>query len=167
MGSSSVKGILVKEVNERQGVRILSLLAALLFLKGIFGKGVKRAAKGVMRAGRGYNNMGDMNKNILVRSFFKAIFSRDSLPRIKDGAYVMYLDDKQSKRAHWGSLIFGRYTAAYFNSFVIDYIPQEVINKIQDTSITHNIFKIQPDDFIMCGFSCIAFIAYMIARKLC
>ena len=103
MGSSSVKGILVKEVNERQGVRILSLLAALLFLKGIFGKGVKRAAKGVMRAGRGYNNMGDMNKNILVRSFFKAIFSRDSLPRIKDGAYVMYLDDKQSKRAHWGS----------------------------------------------------------------
>ena len=159
MGSSSVKGIFVKEVNERQGVRILSLLAAPLFLKGIFGKGVKRAAKDVMRAGRGYNNMGDMNKNILVRSFFKAIFSRNSLPRIKDGAYVMYLDDKQSKRAHWGSLIFGRYTAAYFNSFVIDYIPQEVINKIQDTSITHNIFKIQPDDFIMCGFSCIAFIA--------
>ena len=167
MGSSSVKGICVKEVNERQGVGILSLLAAPLFLKSIFGKGVKRAAKGVMRAGEGYNNTDDMNKNILVRSFFKAIFSRDSLPGIKDGAYLMYLDDKQSKRAHWGSLIFGRSTAAHFNSFVIDYISQEVINKIQDKSITHNIFKIQSDGFIICAFSCIAFIEYMIARKIC
>ena len=31
--------------------------------------------------------------------------------------------------------------------------------------MTHNIFGIQSDDSIMCGFSCIAFTEYMIAGK--
>ena len=31
---------------------------------------------------------------------------------------------------------------AYFDSFRIEYIPQEVLNKIKDKSITHNIFGI-------------------------
>ena len=53
--------------------------------------------------------------------------------------------------------------AIYFDSFGIEYIPQEcikqeVINKIEDKSITHNIFKIQDNESIMCGFYCIAFI---------
>ena len=30
--------------------------------------------------------------------------SRENLPRIKDGAYVINLDDKQSKGIHWVSL---------------------------------------------------------------
>ena len=39
-------------------------------------------------------------------------------------------------------------------------------NKIKDKSVTHNIFGIQSDDSIMCGFSCIVFIEYMIAGKI-
>ena len=31
--------------------------------------------------------------------------------------------------------------------------------------MTHNIFRIQDDDSIMCGFYCIAFIEYMLAGK--
>ena len=31
----------------------------------------------------------------------------------------------------------------YFDSFGIEYIPQEVLNKIEDISITHNTFRIQ------------------------
>ena len=31
-------------------------------------------------------------------------FSRNNLPRIKDGASVINLDDKNSKRTHWVSL---------------------------------------------------------------
>ena len=42
---------------------------------------------------------------------------------------------------------------------------QEVLNKIKDKSITHNIFRIQSDDSITCGFYCIAFTEYMIAGK--
>ena len=53
----------------------------------------------------------------------------------------------------------------YLDSFRIEYIPQEVLNKIKHKSITLNIFRIQDDDSIMCGFYCITFIEYMIAGK--
>ena len=47
----------------------------------------------------------------------------------------------------------------------IEYIPQEVLNKISDNSITHNIFKIPDNESIMCGFLCMAFIEYVVAGK--
>ena len=56
-------------------------------------------------------------------------------------------------------------TAAYLYSFGIEYIPQEVLSIIKDKSITHNMFRIQPYDFVMCEFYYIAFIEYMIAGK--
>ena len=49
--------------------------------------------------------------------------------------------------------------------FRIENIPQEVLNKIKDRSITHNIFRIQDNEFIMCWFHCITFIEYMFAGK--
>ena len=74
---------------------------------------------------------------------------RDNLPRIKDGAYAINLDDNQSKETHWVSLFIDRDTAVYFDCFGIEYIPQEVLSKIKDKSIIYDIFRIQDDDFIM------------------
>ena len=74
---------------------------------------------------------------------------RDNLPRIKDGAYAINLDDNQSKETHWVSLFIDRDTAVYLDCFGIEYIPQEVLSKIKDKSITYDIFRIQDDDFIM------------------
>ena len=68
---------------------------------------------------------------------------RNNLPRIKDGAYVINLDEKKSKGTHCLSLLIDRNTAVYFDSFGIEYIPQEVLNKIRDKSIPRNIFRIQ------------------------
>ena len=53
----------------------------------------------------------------------------------------------------------------YFDSFEIKYIPQEILRKIKDKSITHGIFKIQSDDSIMWRFYSSAFIKYMIKGK--
>ena len=53
----------------------------------------------------------------------------------------------------------------YFDSFGIEYIPQEVLNKIKDKSITHIISRIQSDDSVKRGFYCIAFTECMTARK--
>ena len=53
-----------------------------------------------------------------------------------------------------------------FDSFGIEYIPLEVLNKIKDKSITRNIFRIQDDESIMCGCYCIALIEYMIEGKI-
>ena len=54
---------------------------------------------------------------------FNGVFSRDNLPRIKDGAYVINLDDKQNKETHWVSLFIDKNTAVYFDSFRTEYIP--------------------------------------------
>ena len=55
--------------------------------------------------------------------------------------------------------------AVYFDSFGPEYISREVLNNINNKSITHNILRIQSDDSITCGFYCIAFIEYMVAGK--
>ena len=41
---------------------------------------------------------------------FNGDFSRNSLPRINDGAYVITLDNNKSKRTHWVSLLIDRNT---------------------------------------------------------
>ena len=70
---------------------------------------------------------------------------------------------KKSKGTHRVSSFINRNTAVYLNSFGIEYIPQEVLNKTRDKSITHNIFRIQDIKFIMCGFYyCIVFMEYML-----
>ena len=55
--------------------------------------------------------------------------------------------------------------AVHFHSFGIEYIRQEELNKIEDKSFTHNIFRIQDNESIMCGFYCIAWIEFMLAGK--
>ena len=49
---------------------------------------------------------------------------------------------KKRKETHWLSLVIDRNTAVYFDSFRTEYISQEVLNKIRDKPITHNICTI-------------------------
>ena len=69
------------------------------------------------------------------------------------------------KEKHWVSLFIDKNIVMYFDSFGIEYIPQEVLNKIRDKSVTDNIFRVQDNECIICGFYCIAFIEYMLAGK--
>ena len=55
-----------------------------------------------------------LNLNLLT-----FIFSRDNLPTMKDEAYVISLDDKQSRGTHWVSLFVYRNEAVYFDSLEI------------------------------------------------
>ena len=81
--------------------------------------------------------------------------------------YVINLDDKNSKRTHWVWLFADRKTAVYFDSVGTEYISQEVLNKIKDKLITHNVFRIQDNKsvYVSYGFYCIAFIEYMLVGK--
>ena len=112
---------------------------------------------------RGYS--ASQLRDLMVYIKFKGVFSRNNLPRIKDGPYSINLDDKRSKETHWASLFIDKSKAVYLNSFRIDETSQEVLSKIKDKSITHNIFWIQDDDSIMCWFYCIAFIEYMLEGR--
>ena len=47
----------------------------------------------------------------------------------------------------------------------MEHISQEVLSKIQGQPIIRNMFRIQDNDSIMCGFYCIVFMEYIIAQK--
>ena len=83
---------------------------------------------------------------------FNGVSSRNNLPRIKDGADVINLDDKNSKGTHWISSFIDRNTAVYFDSFGIECICQEVTNKLRNKSFTQNTFRIQDNESIMYEF---------------
>ena len=100
----------------------------------------------------------EITKYFNYKPRFNDFFSRNNLPRIKARVYVINLDDKKSKGTRWVSLLIGINTAVYFDSFRIEYIPQKVLSKIRDKSITHNKFRTQDNVSIMCGFYCVAFI---------
>ena len=96
---------------------------------------------------------------------FNGLFSRNYLPSIKNGAYVKNIYNKNSKGIHWVSFFIDNNTAVYFNSFWIEYIFQEVWNKMKDKLIIYNILRIQDNESIMCGLCCIAFIGYICLQK--
>ena len=72
---------------------------------------------------------------------------------------------KVLKEHIWFHYLLTKNLTVHFDSFVIEYIPQEVLNKIKDKSITHNIFRIQDTESIMCGFYCTPFIEYALSGK--
>ena len=79
--------------------------------------------------------------------------------------YLINFNDKNSEGTHRITSFIDKHLAVHFDFFEIEYIPLEILNKIRDKSITHNIFRIQDNDSIMCGFYCIAFIEYMFVGK--
>ena len=55
--------------------------------------------------------------------------------------------------------------AVFFGSLGIEYISEDVLNKIKYKSMIRTIFRIQSDDSIICGIFCIDFIEYMITGE--
>ena len=92
--------------------------------------------------------------------------SRDNLPnKIKDGAYVINLDEHSDIETHWIALYVQNNDTTYFESFGIEYVPKEIRTFIGNKNIKTNIFRIQAYDSIMCGYFCIGFIDFMLAGK--
>ena len=97
---------------------------------------------------------------------FIGVYRRDNLPdKIKDGAYVINLDEYSDIGTHWIALYVNNRTVAYFDSFGIEHIPKEVKKVIGNRNITSNIYRIQNYDSIMCDYFCIGFIDYMFKGK--
>ena len=96
---------------------------------------------------------------------FNGVYSRDNLPIIKDGAYVINLDEDSDIGTHWIALYVQNNDATYFDSFGVEHIPKEIRTFIGNKNIKTNIFRIQAYDSIMCGYFCIGFIDFMLAGK--
>ena len=160
--------------------------------KGLSGKGVIRAGEGTIRAG--YGSKEPSLKNILtlpphpltnfeIQEYyqneprFNGVFSRDNLPNnnnirpkglgsaVKNGVYVINIDEYHDIGTHWVALYVNHKTITYFDSSGVEHIPKEVMKFIVRKKIIANIYRIQAYDSIMCGYFCIGFINFMFNGK--
>ena len=64
-------------------------------------------------------------------SRFNGVFSRDNLPNtIKNGAYVINLDEYRDIGTHWVALYANNKTITYFDYFGVEHIPKEIMKFI-------------------------------------
>ena len=82
-----------------------------------------------------------MNQDLMM------FFSRDNLPErsfteIKDGAYIINLDEYSDIGTHWVALHMNNNDVAYFDSFGVEHIPKEIKEFINNKDIKTKVSKI-------------------------
>ena len=95
---------------------------------------------------------------------FNGVYSRDNLLKIKDGTYIINLDEYSDIGTHWIALYVQNNDVIYFDSFGVEHIRKEIKEFVKKKNIT-NIFRIQAYDSIVCGYFCIGFIDFFLAGK--
>ena len=103
--------------------------------------------------------------------------------KIKDGTYVINLDEYADVGTHWIALFCNKNEIVYFDSFGFEHIPKEInefndrrslnsstwyrpsSSASQNKNIIGNIFWVQANDSVMCSYFYIGFIDFMLARK--
>ena len=87
---------------------------------------------------------------------FNGVYSRNNLPKIKDGAYVINLDECKLTGTYWVALYVNGNKIIYFDTVEVEHIPKEIKkfmgNNVQIVSI-------------MCRYFCIGFIDFMFKDK--
>ena len=81
---------------------------------------------------------------------FNGVYSKDNLTEIKDGAFVINLDENSDIGTHWVVLHVHNNYVTYFDSFEVEHIPKEIKTFINNKNIKTNIFRIQAYNSIMC-----------------
>ena len=92
----------------------------------------------------------EIQKYYQNESRFSGVYSRDNLSKIKDGAYIINLDDYANIGTHWNALHVNNNGFTYFDSFGVEHIPKEIKTFIdrplssasQNKNIKTSIFRI-------------------------
>ena len=122
----------------------------------LVGKEIVRAVygnkkwKGIVRAGYGSKKKNlipphpltnfEIQKYCINEPRFNDFFSRDNLPKkIKDGAYVINLDEYADTGTHCIVLFCTEIEVIYFYSFGVEHNPEEIKEFIRNKNIKTNI----------------------------
>ena len=97
---------------------------------------------------------------------FDGVYSRDNLPKVRDGAYVMNLDEYSYLGTHWIALYSLNNDVTYFDNFGVEHIPKKIKTFIGNENIKTNIIRIQAYDSTISGYFYIGFIDFMLAGKI-
>ena len=93
-------------------------------------------------------------------------YSRNNLlKKVKDAAYIIKLDEYGGVGTHWLALFYKRSEIVYFDSFGVEYVPEEIKEFIGNKNMKANICRIQANNSIMCGYLGIGFINFIVAGK--
>ena len=119
------------ETKEQKGgflSMLFGTLGASLLGNLLTGKGFVRAGEGTIRAGPPHPltnlEMKDYYEN---EPRFNGVYSRDNLPKtIKNGAYVINLDEYADLGTHWIALYVKNNEVIYFDSFGVEHVPKEI-----------------------------------------
>ena len=131
--------------------------------------------QGLFRAGQGIKKKSltpfHPLTNFEIQEYFKDekrfndVYSRNNLPKLKKGSYGINLDHSKNTGTHWVVIFVKKDEVIYFDSFGVEYIPKEIMERIKNKNIKTSTFRIQDYNSIMCGYFCILFIAYLLNNK--
>ena len=97
---------------------------------------------------------------------FNGAYSRDYLPKeIKDGVYIINLNEHADTGTHWVALFCKKNEIVYFDSSGVEHIPEEIKKFIGNKNIKANIYRVQANNSVMSGYFYVGFIDFMLAGK--
>ena len=97
---------------------------------------------------------------------FKGVYSRNNLSvKIKNGAYIINLDEYSDIGTHWVALYISNNDVTYFDSFGVEHIPKEIKTFINNNKHKNKFFQNTSICSILCGYFCVGFNSFMIAGK--
>ena len=77
--------------------------------------------------------------NIEIQKYYKneprfnGVFPRNNLfKKLKDGAYIINLDEYADVGTHWIALFCKKYEIVYFDSFGVEHIPEKIKEIIEN-----------------------------------
>ena len=85
--------------------------------------------------------------------------------KIKDGGYVINLDEYVDVGTQCIALYNSNTEIIYFDSFGVEHVPKKNKKFIRNKNIKTNIFRIQANNSIMCGYFCFGFTEFLLAGK--
>ena len=80
---------------------------------------------------------------------FNGVYPRNNLPeKIKDGAYIINLDEYANVGTHCIALFCNRNEIVYFDSFGVEHVSKEIKKFMGNKNITANIFRVRANNSI-------------------
>ena len=78
---------------------------------------------------------------------------------------MINLDEYKDVGTHWIALFCNRSEIVCFDSFGVEHVPEEIKEFIGNKNIIADIFRVQANKSVMCGYFCIGFIGFVLAGK--
>ena len=101
---------------------------------------------GIFETTSSFNKL--LNSKVLPKQAkFNGVFSGDNLPKkIKDGAYVINLDEYADVGAHWIALFSKKIEIVCFDTFGVEYVPEAIKEFMAHKNIKANIFRVKANN---------------------